>query len=172
MRIPPRFPHLRSLGVLVTVVTMSACISGGGRARVASTPAPPAASGDTAASPLAGEWQLTAYQMADGSSRRVTGYLRFDRFSNIALRAELAPDEPGVRPPRTVVAAFSGKAQADGDSFTYAGLAPAVGPDRLTDDAVNMAEWRHYELHGDTLRVFVRDGGGRAAATLVFQRSR
>lgn len=171
MRLPLRIPHLRALAALIAVTVLGACISGGGRARVPSTPAPPAA-GDAGESPLAGEWQLTSYQLADGSSRRVTGYLRFDRFSNIALRAELAPDDPGARPPRTVVAAFSGKAQADGDSFTYAGLAPAVGPERLTEDAVDMTEWRHYELNGDTLRVFVRDGGGRAAASLVFQRSR
>jgi hypothetical protein len=111
-------------------------------------------------------------QLADGASRRVTGFLRFDRFSNISVHAELAPDEPVARPPRTVVADFTAKAQAGGAEFDYAGLSVGVGAERLTADAVNMAEWRHYELSGDTLRVSARDRAGRAAATLVFERVR
>ena len=111
-------------------------------------------------------------QLADGGSRRVTGFLRFDRFSNITVKAELAPDEPVARPPRTVVADFTAKARAGVGEFDYAGLAVGVGPERLTDDAANMAEWRHYELSGDTLRVSARDRAGRPAATLVFERVR
>lgn len=168
MRIPRPSSLTRGLVVAALVVVTSACASGGGRAR---PPAGAPAAAD-AASPLEGEWRLTTMQLADGASRRVTGFLRFDRFSNISVHAELAPDEPVARPPRTVVADFTAKAQAGGSEFDYAGLSVGVGAERLTDDAVNMAEWRHYELNGDTLRVSARDRAGRAAATLVFERVR
>ena len=159
----------RGLVVAALVLVTTACASGGGRSRPATSAPPPAAD---AASPLEGEWRLTTMQLADGGSRRVTGFLRFDRFSNITVKAELAPDEPVARPPRTVGADFTAKAQAGGGEFDYAGLSVGVGPERLTDDAANMAEWRHYELSGDTLRVSARDRAGRPAATLVFERVR
>lgn len=166
--VPP--PLWRGLTVAVLVVVTTACISGGGRrAPAVSAPAP---AGDSAGSPLEGEWRLTGFQLADGSSRRVTGFLRFDRFSNITLHAELAPDDPAARPPRTVVADFTAKAQPGGTEFEFAGLTMGVGPERLTDDAVNMAEWRHYELTGNALKVFARDRAGRPAATLLFERAR
>jgi hypothetical protein len=82
---------------------------------------------------LQGEWRLTAFQLADGSTRQVNGFLRFDRFSNITLHAELAPNEPVARPPRTVVADFTAKAQAGAGQFDYVGLSMGVGPERLTD---------------------------------------
>lgn len=165
--IPSSLP--RGLAVAALVVVTTACASGGGRSRPATSAPPPAAD---AASPLEGEWRLTTMQLADGSSRRVTGYLRFDRFSNITVHAELAPDEPVARPPRTVVADFTAKAQPGDGALDYTGLSVGVGAERLTDDAVNMAEWRHYEVSGDTLRVSARDRAGRAAATLVFERVR
>lgn len=170
---PRTIPALfwRALPVAVLAAVASGCISGGGRrSPTVSSPAPPA--GGSVSSPLEGEWRLTALQLADGATRRVTGFLRFDRFSNITVHAELAPDEPVARPPRTVVADFTAKAQPGGTEFTFTGLAMGVGPERLTDDAVNMAEWRHYDLAGDTLRVFARDRAGRPAATLVFERTR
>jgi hypothetical protein len=55
--------------------------------------------------------------------------------------------------------------------FDYVGLAMGVGTERLTPDAVNMAEWRHFTVSGDTLRLFARDREGRPAATLVFARA-
>lgn len=168
MRIPRPSSLTRGLVVAALVAVASACASGGGRSRPA-TSAPPAAD---AASPLEGEWRLTTMQLADGSSRRVTGFLRFDRFSNITVHVELAPDEPVARPPRTVVADFTAKAQPGDGAFDYTGLSVGVGAERLTEDAANMAEWRHYELSGDTLRVSARDRSGRAAATLVFERAR
>lgn len=160
---------MRGLVVVALVAVTTACASGGGRSRPVTSAPPPAAD---AASPLEGEWRLTTMQLADGASRRVTGFLRFDRFSNITVRAELAPDEPAARPPRTVIADFTAKAQTGGGEFDYAGLSVGVGAERLADDAVNMAEWRHYELNGDTLRVWARDRAGRPAATLVFERVR
>ena len=169
MRIPIPSSLMRGLVVAALVIITTACASGGGRARPTAS-APPATA--AAASPLEGEWRLATMQMADGASRRVTGFLRFDRFSNITLHAELAPDEPVARPPRTVVADFTAKAQTGGGEFDYAGLSVGVGAERLTDDAANMAEWRHYELSGNTLRVSARDRAGRAAATLVFERAR
>jgi hypothetical protein len=169
MRIPRPSSLTRGLVVAALVAVTTACASGGGRSRPATSAPPPAAD---AASPLEGEWRLTTMQLADGSSRRVTGFLRFDRFSNISVHAELAPDEPVARPPRTVVADFTAKAQPGDGAFDYTGLSVGVGAERLTEDAANMAEWRHYELSGDTLRVSARDRAGRTAATLVFQRAR
>lgn len=169
MRIPRPSSLTRGLVVAALVAVTSACASGGGRSRpVTSAPSPAA----DAASPLEGEWRLITMQLADGSSRRVTGFLRFDRFSNLTVHAELAPDEPVARPPRTVVADFTAKAQPGDGAFDYTGLSVGVGVERLTEDAANMAEWRHYELSGDTLRISARDRAGRAAATLVFQRAR
>ncbi len=156
--------------VAALIVLTTACISGGGRARPATGAPPPA--NDPAGSPLEGEWRLTSLQLADGSTRQVNGFLRFDRFSNITVHAELAPNDPAARPPRTVVADFTAKAQTDGGQFDYVGLSMGVGPEQLTADAVNMAEWRHYELSGNTLRVTARDRAGRPAATLVFERAR
>jgi hypothetical protein len=169
MRIPIPSSLARGLVAAALVVVTIACASGGGRSRPATSAPPPVAD---ATSPLEGEWRLTTMQLADGSSRRVTGFLRFDRFSNIAVHAELAPDEPVARPPRTVVADFTAKAQAGGGELDYAGLSVGVGTERLTEDAANMADWRHYEVSGDTLRVSARDRAGRAAATLVFERAR
>lgn len=157
----------RGLIVAALIFVMSACASGGG-----SSPAGSAQPPVEAGSPLEGEWRLTALQLPDGSTRRVSGFLRFDRFSNITLHAELAPDDPAARPPRTVVADFTAKAQGDGRELAYVGLAMGVGPERLTADAVNMAEWRYYELAGNTLRISARDQSGRASATLVFERAR
>lgn len=147
----------------------AACASGGG-----GRPAPPPSASAPAESrsPLEGEWRLTTLQFADGSSRRVTGFLRVDRFSTISVHAELAPDEPTARPPRTVIVDFTARASMGEGAFDYVGLSMGVGSERLTEDAVPMGEWRHYELSGDTLRLSARDRAGRAAATLIFERAR
>ena len=84
------------------------------------------------------------------------------------MHAELAGDEPSARPPRTVVADFTAKANPSGGEFAYIGLQGGVDTGRLTPDAVEMEEWRHYQLSGDTLRLSLAGG----AATLVFQRSK
>jgi hypothetical protein len=123
-----------------------------------------------ARSPLEGQWSLTTFELADGSTRKVSGFLRVDRFSTLTLHAELAADEPAARPPRTVVADFTARASANGDTLDYVGLSMGVGSERLTAEAVPMSEWRHFEVVGDTLRLSVRDRNGRPAATLVFQR--
>jgi hypothetical protein len=158
-----------ALALVSLSVVVSACASGGG-GRSAQSPAT-SAPADAARSPLEGEWSLTSFQLADGSTRRVTGFLRVDRFSTLTLHAELALDDPAARPPRTVVADFTARASALEGSLDYVGLSMGVGTERLTADAVPMAEWRHYELAGDTLRLSVRDRSGRTAATLVFERA-
>ncbi len=158
--------------VLGLVLATSSCASsGGGGAR-----APQASAGESSGSTdptrasLEGEWRLVSLQMADGATRRVTGFLRYDRFANLTLRAELAGDDSAARGAHTVVAAFTAKASPGAGELEYVGLHDDVTPDRLTADAVSMAEWRYFELVGDALRLFVRDAGGRPAATLVFQR--
>jgi hypothetical protein len=157
--------------VVATVLALAAWSCGGSGGGIRAPQAPPSA---TAAEPartsLEGEWRLVSMQLADGGSRRVTGFLRYDRFANLTLRAELAPDEPAARAPQTVVAAFTAKASPSGGAFEYVGLSEDVGRDRLTPDAVEMGEWRYFELDGQTLRVSAHDRAGRAAAVLTFQR--
>lgn len=150
---------------IVTAIVHGGCLGGGGR--VVRTPEAPAAAANPARSALEGEWTLVAMETTSGS-RRVSGYLRYDRFANITVRAEMAADDPAARPPRTVVAAFTGKASPSDGQFEYVGLQSEVDADRLAQDAVRMEDWRMYQVAGDTLRLSVRGG----AATLVFQRAR
>ena len=156
------------------VLALIAASCGGSGGRIAtSAPAPASVSeAQSLRAQLEGEWTLMAMQMGDSASRRVTGFLRYDRFASITLHAELAADEPAARPPQTVVADFTAKASPGAAELEYTGLREGVGADRLTPDAVTMGEWRFFELSGNTLRLFVRDRAGRPAATLVFQRAK
>lgn len=156
--------------VAVALVAAAAC--GGGGRRVGPVVTAPAPSPDAPGSPLEGEWTLRALELADGSTRRVTGFVRVDRFSNITLHAELQQDDPAARPPRLVVADFAGRAAIEDGRLTVVGLAVGVEAERLTPDAVPMDEWRYYELAGPALRISARDRAGRTGATLVFERVR
>lgn len=168
MRTRTACPPARALrlAVAAALIACVACSGGGGRRVGVPAPAPPSAD----ASPLEGQWTLRALELADGSTRRVAGALSFDRNATLSLRAEVTPDDPSARPPRTVIADFTARVAAADGQFSFAGLSMRVGAERLTDDAVPMNEWRHYELMGSTLRVSARDGAGRRAATLVFER--
>ncbi len=157
------------LGLVLAAASCASSGGGGVRAPQSSAGEGSGSTDPTRAS-LEGEWRLVSLQMADGATRRVTGFLRYDRFANLTLRAELAADDPAVRGAHTVVAAFTAKASPGAGELEYVGLHDDVTPDRLTADAVSMAEWRYFELGGDALRLFVRDSAGRPAATLVFQR--
>jgi hypothetical protein len=161
---------VRVLTLLVVVVVAHVSCGGGSR-RITRPPAdPPAASQpDGPRSEFEGEWRLVGFE-STGGARKVSGFLRYDRFATITVHAELAADEPSARPPRTVLADFTAKAAPAGGEFEYVGLRMGVDSDRLTEDAVRMDEWRHYELSGDTLRLSVRGGGGQPGATLIFQR--
>ena len=147
------------------VIVQPACGGGGGRVLRTPDAAPPAAS-DPARSALEGEWTLVGLETTSGA-RRVTGYLRYDRFANISVHAELTPEDPGARPPRLVVADFTAKASPEGGQLDYVGLQTGVNADRLAQDAAPMGEWRMFQLEGDTLRLSVRGGG----ATLIFRRA-
>ena len=164
---------MRGLRVRVTLALLAGAVAvshagcgGGGRAVRTPAEAAPASAPDGPRAQLEGEWTLVGFETPAGS-RRVSGFLRYDRFANIAVHAELAPDDPGARPPRTVVADFTAKASPSGGELAYVGL-QSGDAERLTPDAVRMEEWRHFEVSGDTLRLSVRGGG----ATLVFQRAR
>lgn len=161
-------PALRLTVAAVAIVACVACSGGGGRRISLPDVAPPPAND---ASPLEGQWTLRSMELADGSTRRVSGFLRYDRNANLSLKAEVTPDDPSARPPRTVVADFTARAAAADGRFSFAAVNMGVGAERLTEDAVPMDEWRHYELAGSTLRVSVRDAAGRRAATLVFERA-
>jgi hypothetical protein len=157
---------------LALTVPLVAASCGGGSRRIATSapPSPAVAEAQDARSQLEGEWTLTSLQMADGSTRRVVGYLRYDRFATLSVHAELAADEPTLRPPRAVLADFTTKAAPSAGEFEFTGLQEGVPPERLTPDAVSMGEWRYFEVEGNTLRLFVKDRGGRPAATLMFER--
>jgi hypothetical protein len=161
---------VRFLALLV-VVAVAHVACGGGSRRVTRPPgdAPAVGQPDGPRSEFEGEWRLVGFESASGA-RKVSGFLRYDRFATITVHAELAGDEPSARPPRTVLADFTAKAAPAGGQFEYVGLRMGVDSDRLTEDAVRMEEWRHYELSGDTLRLSVRGGGGQPGATLIFQR--
>lgn len=152
---------------MALALAAGACAGGGGVSR----PAPAPSTASAAASPLEGEWRLVGFERADGGPRAVTGFLRFDRFSNITVHAELTPDDASARPPRLVLADFTAKAAPSNGQFDYQGLSLGVDAERLTSDAVAMGEWRFFELDGDTLRLSAR-AGGRPAATFVFERVR
>lgn len=157
-------PVLAAL-LAATVIVQPGC--GGGGGRILRTPdSPPPAAGDPARSALEGEWTLVGLETASGA-RRVSGFLRYDRFANISVHAELTPDDPGARPPRLVVADFTAKASPEGGQLDFVGLQTGVNADRLAQDAAPMGEWRTYQLDGDTLRLSVRGGG----ATLIFRRA-
>jgi hypothetical protein len=152
--------------LLVAAVIVQPACGGGGRILRTPDSTPPAAS-DPERAALEGEWTLIGLETASGA-RRVSGYLRYDRFANISVHAELTADDPGARPPRLVVADFTAKASPQGGQLDYVGLQTGVDADRLAQDAAPMGEWRTYQLDGDTLRLSVRGGG----ATLVFRRAR
>lgn len=158
------------MAVAAALLACVACSGGGGRRiGLPGSAPPPAASGE--ASPLEGQWTLRSMELADGSTRRVTGFLRYDRNANLSMKAEVTPDDPSARPPRTVVADFTARASAADGRFSFGAVDMGVGTERLVEDAVPMDQWRHYELSGSTLRVSVRDGSGRRAATLIFERA-
>ncbi len=64
-----------------------------------------------------------------------------------------------------MVADFTAKASPSGGEFDYVGLQSGVGAERLTQDAVRMEEWRHFQVSGDTLRLSARGGGGDAGVS-------
>ncbi|MCC6990442.1 MAG: hypothetical protein IT181_15655 [Acidobacteria bacterium] len=163
----------RALSAMVAVAAALAnwsCGGSGGGLRIPQvTPQSTETAADPARAALEGEWRLVSMDTA-GGPRQVTGFLRYDRFSTLTVHAELAAGDPAARAPQTVVAAFTAKASPASGAFDYAGLTETVGRERLTPDAVDMREWRYFEVDGDTLRVSAR--GGPSAATLVFQRAR
>lgn len=147
----------------------AACLGGGGaRPRVSGSP-PPAASPVEAA--LQGEWALETVE-AQGAPRRATGRLSFDAFNNIALRAELAPGEVGVTPPRVVLLDFAAKAVVSSGEIGYVGIERRAPADQMIPTAAEPSAWRHFAVEGDTLRVWQTDASGQPIGTLVFRRVR
>lgn len=168
----PHRPLLWTCVACAVAVPLVAASCGGGGRRIATSPQTPPAAVEApgARSPIEGEWTLTSLQMGDGSTRRVNGYLRYDRFSTLSVHAELAADEPTLRPPRAILTDFTTKATPSDGEFAFTGLQDGAPPERLAPDAVAMGEWRYFEVDGNTLRLFVKDRSGRRAATLTFDR--
>jgi hypothetical protein len=159
---------------LIVAVAATSCGGGGGGVRVQTTPSAQA-SAPRANQQMIGRWNLVGLEVQrDGQlvPRLATGELTYDEFANISVRVELAPSDPGVTPPRVVLLDFTAKASPDPGSgeLAYIGLQPRTSSDRLLPDAVPPAEWRHFELQGDQLRLSVEEGG-RPVGTLIFQRA-
>jgi hypothetical protein len=160
---------LRGTAILLTVLVTTACLGGGGsRPRVTAT-APPAMAATE--SPLRGQWELTGLE-AQGQPRQASGRLSFDEFSNIDVRAELAPNEAGVTPPRVVLLDFSAKATVSGSELNYIGLERRAPAEEMVPTASEPSAWRHYSVEGDTLQVWQENPGGQRVGVLTFRRVR
>lgn len=158
--------------VLVLVVSMAAaaCMGGGGRRPSVSGSQPPSLSPTEAA--LLGQWELVGLE-AQGQPRQASGRLSFDEFNNIAMRAELAPGEAGVAPPRVVLLDFTAKASVSApDEFTYLGLERRAPPEQMVPQATEPSAWRHFAIEGDTLRVWQENAEGRPVGVMTFRRVR
>ncbi|MGE0042061.1 MAG: hypothetical protein AB7H88_04925 [Vicinamibacterales bacterium] len=169
---------MRFLAFLLFSLSAIACASGGGGGGPVLTPSRPAEmSGDPAVQrALQGTWELVAFDSSPEpgrtESRAAAGTLTYDQFANLAVHAELAPG-PGVDPPRTVFLDFVSKASPDASrgELSYVGLRNRAPADRVVPNATDPSAWRHYELDGDTLRLFVEDDSGRRVGTLTFRRA-
>jgi hypothetical protein len=154
---------------LLMAVALAACAGAG--SRVQTTPAGSPASVDQE---LRGSWQLVGLEVQrDGRlvPRDARGELTYDEFANISVQVELLPSNPDVTPPRVVLLDFTAKASLDRDrgEVAYIGLQPRAPSARRIPDAVAPAEWRHFQLEGDVLRLSVVEGG-RPVGTLTWRR--
>ena len=122
-------------------------------------------------SALQGQWELVGLE-AQGQPRQAVGRLSFDAFNNIAVRAELAPDEADVTPPRVVLLDFSAKATVSGDQLTYIGLERRAPAEEMLPTASEPSAWHHYSVDGDTLQVWQENTGGQRVGVLTFRRVR
>jgi hypothetical protein len=164
----------RSVGygvwALLMAVILAACAGAG--SRVQSTPA--AAGPATADQALLGSWELVGLEVQRNGQlvpRDARGELRYDEFANISVQVELLPSNPDVTPPQVVLLDFTAKASLDRDrgEVAYIGVQPRAPSARRIPDAVAPAEWRHFQLEGDVLRLSVFDGG-RPVGTLTWRR--
>ena len=120
---------------------------------------------------LRGQWELVGLE-AQGQPRQAVGRLSFDEFSNIAVRAELAPNEAGITPPRVVLLDFSAKATVSGNELNYIGLERRAPAEQMVLTASEPSAWRHYSLEGDALQLWQENPGGQRVGVLTFRRVR
>jgi hypothetical protein len=159
----------RIAAVVLAALVTTACLGGGGSRPRVTASAPPAMSPTESA--LQGQWELTGLE-AQGQPRQAVGRLSFDEFNNIAVRAELAPSEAGVTPPRTVLLDFSAKATVSGNELTYIGLERRAPAEQMVPTASEPSDWRHYVVEGDTLQVWQEGPGGQRSGVMTFRRVR
>ena len=155
-----------ALAVLVTTACLGGS-GGGARPRVTAA-APPAGSAESV---LRGQWDLVGLEV-QGQPRQAAGRLSFDEFNNIAVRAELAPTEAGVTPPRVVLLDFSAKATVCGNELNYVGLERRAPAEQMVPTASEPSAWRYYSVDGDTLQMWQENPGGQRVGVLTFHRAR
>jgi len=155
----------RGILVLLALVAHLACLGGGGPRPQVGASRPPRLA---AATEVQGQWELVSLE-AQGQPRRASGRLSLDEFNNITVRAELAPDEAGVTPPRVVVLDFTAKATVSGGQITYVGVERRAPTEQMLPMASEPAAWRHYAVDGDTLQVWQESEGARVGV-MTFRR--
>jgi hypothetical protein len=156
---------------VLMAVALAACAGAGSRVQTTPAGAGPA----SADQQLIGSWELVGLEVQrDGRlvPRDARGELRYDEFANISVQVELLPSNPDVTPPQVVLLDFTAKASLDRDrgEVAYIGVQPRAPSARRIPDAVAPAEWRHFQLEGDVLRLSVIEGG-RPVGTLTWRRA-
>lgn len=158
---------MRIITIAVLGLSLAACMGGGGGRRPAVTPQRTASPAEAA---LRGQWELVSLE-AQGQPRQAHGRFTFDERNSVALRAELAPGEAGAVPPRLVVLDFAAAASVVGSNeLVFVGVQNRSPAEQMVPTSTDPSAWRHFEVEGDTLRIWQVGPDGQPAGVLVFRR--
>ena len=157
------------IALLLSAATV-ACMGSGGR-RPSVTPNRPDNPGGGVESQLRGRWTLASLE-TQGQPRRASGHASFDDANNVSIRADIDPSEPGITAPRTILMDFTARAVVQSaNQLSYVGLQQRAPADQLVPTASDPSAWRHFSVNGDTLQIWLEDGGGRRMGAMTFTRA-